>query len=94
MKDLIKTNLTKVEQNPQINSRVDILANSIHQMFPEQEHENNTTLRAKQILRDKYSLEDVKTVIASYEYLINKWLEEYEREIFSGETLKELLAKL
>ncbi len=75
-------------------TKEEIFANSIHQMFPEQEHENNTVLRAKQILGDKYSLEDVKTMVASYEYLINKWLEEYEKKIFNGETLKELLAKL
>ena len=72
----------------------DILANSIHEMFPEQDHEDNTVLKAKQILGDKYSTEEVKSMLASYEYLVNVWLEEYEQKIFNKKTLKELLRNL
>ncbi len=72
----------------------DVLANSIHEMFPEQAHEDNTVLKSKQILGGKYTTEEVKSMLASYEYLTNVWLEEYERKIFNKKTLKELLRNL
>ncbi len=77
-----------------ITHKSDMLANSIHEMFPEQSHEDNTVLRARGILGDKYTTEEVKSMLASYEYLINVWLEEYERKIFDKKTLKELLRNL
>ena len=72
----------------------DVLTNSLQEMFPEQAHEDNTVLRAKKILGDKYTTEEVKSMLASFEYLINGWLEEYEKKTFNGKTLKELLRNL
>ena len=40
-------------------------------MFPEQTHEDKTLQRAKEILGKDYSTEDVKSLIASFEYLMN-----------------------
>ncbi|KKQ38440.1 MAG: hypothetical protein US54_C0010G0021 [Candidatus Roizmanbacteria bacterium GW2011_GWA2_37_7] len=104
MNNLTKNNLDKVEdKNPQGSNprfdlkyfpQTDILANSMHKMFPEQSHENNTVLKAKEILGDKYTIEEVKSMLASYEYLINGWLEEYEKKILNKKTLKELLRDL
>lgn len=104
MNDLIKNNIDKVEdKNPQSsNSRFDVsyfpqsdtLTNSINRMFPEQEHEDNKFKSAKEILGDKYTTEDIKSLIASFEYLIKAWSEEYEKKIFGNKTLKELLANL
>ena len=80
--------------NPRFNSKCfpqsDLLANSLSEMFPEQAYENKTTQRAKEILGSNYSTEDAKSLIASFEYLINSWLEEYEKKVFN-KTLKELL---
>lgn len=70
------------------------LSNSINEMFPEQNHEDNAVLKAKQVLGDKYSTEEVKSMLASYEYLVSTWLEEYEKKIFNKKTLKELLRNL
>lgn len=36
--------------------------------------------------------EQLETFIAQCEYLLNCWLDEYERKIFQGKTLKELLS--
>ena len=71
-----------------------ILPNSLHEMFPEQSHEDNTVLRAKKILGDKYTTEEIKSMLASFEYLINAWLEEYEKQVFNNKTLKDLLRNL
>ncbi len=101
MTDLNKTDLDKTTQTPQNNPRFDLsyfsqqdTSSSLDKMFPEQEHETKTIKKAKEILGDKYSTEDVKTTIASFEYLINAWLGEYEKKIFGKNTLKELLREL
>ncbi|CAN5131059.1 hypothetical protein BH11PAT1_BH11PAT1_5240 [soil metagenome] len=67
---------------------------SLNEMFPEQVYENKTTEKVKEILGANYSTEDVKATIASFDYLINSWLEEYEKKVFSGITMKELLQSI
>lgn len=102
MIDTNKVSLDKTSDNPQSNPRYDLsyfpqtdsLTNSINRMFPEQKHEDKKFKRAKEILGDKYTAEDVKSLIASFEYLIKVWSEEYEKKIFGNKTLKELLANL
>ncbi len=104
MNNLTKNNLNAVEdKNPEgSSSRFDlkyfpqqnILANSIAKIFPEQSHEDNIVIRAKEILGDRYTAEEVKSMLASYDYLINAWLEEYEKKIFNKKTLRELLKDL
>ncbi|MDQ3098836.1 MAG: hypothetical protein M3Q44_03750 [bacterium] len=71
--------------------QTDVLVNALNQMFPEQLHEDKTVQKVKEILGEKYTTEDVKTLIASFEYLIANWLIEYERKVFNNMTLKELL---
>lgn len=70
------------------------LSNSLNEMFSEQTPEDKTIQRAKEILGDKYSSEDVKSMVASFEYLIDAWLREYEKKIFNNKTLKEMLQDL
>lgn len=104
MNDKSMNNLDKVEdKNPQSNnSRFDVsyfpqsdaLTNSINRMFPEQEHEDKKFKEAKKILGDKYTTEDIKSLIASFEYLIRSWSTEYEKKIFDNKTLRELLTNL
>lgn len=81
------------------NSRFDIskfpqsndLINVLNQMFPEQAHENRTVLDVRKILGENYSFEDTKALIAAFEYIIDNWLEEYERKIFDNKTVKEII---
>ncbi len=102
MKDLIKTDLDETSKDPQSNPRfdlsyfpqTDILTNSLNEMFPEQAHEDKTVQRAKEIFGNKFTTEEVKSIIASFEYLTNTWLEEYEKKVFNNKTLKELLQDL
>ena len=70
------------------------LINTLNEMFPEQTHEGKTIQRAKEILGDKYTTEEVKAMIASFEYLINVWMEEYEKKVFDKRTLREMLNDL
>ncbi len=70
-----------------------IFANSLNEMFPEQQHEDKTVKKAREVLGENYTLEQTKELMASYEFIIQKWLEEYEKSIFNNKTLKELLQK-
>lgn len=89
------TNNTLQKDNPRFDvSRFpesDNLINTLNQMFPEQTHEDKTLQKAKEILGNAYSTEEVKSLIASFEYLIDNWLELYERKVFNNKTVKELL---
>jgi len=100
MKNLNTANSTFINKTSQKdNSRFDVshfpdsnnLINTLNTMFPEQTHEDKTLQRAKEILGKDYPTEEVKALIASFEYLINNWLEEYEREVFDRKTVKEIL---
>lgn len=67
------------------------LINTLNEMFPKQVYEDKLTQRAKGVLGSDYSIEDTKSLITAYEFLIQNWLEEYEKQVFDDKTLKELL---
>lgn len=101
MEDLMKSDLSKVEENTQKQNTPEFdlkyfpkstaIINTLNDMFSEQTHEDKAVQRAKEMLGKDYSTEDIKSIVASYEYLIQNWLEDYERQIFNDKTLKELL---
>ena len=101
MKSLTTTNLPSItndipqKDNPRFDVSLfpqsDNLINALNTMFPEQTREDKTLRRAEEILGKDYSTEDVKSLIASFEYLINAWLEEYEKKVFDNKTVKEIL---
>ncbi|HUQ85777.1 MAG TPA: hypothetical protein VM077_05610 [Candidatus Limnocylindrales bacterium] len=103
MKNLNKTDLTKAtkETPTKSNQRFDIsyfpqsegVANTLNQMFPEQARGDKTVQKAKAILSDKYSTEEVKSMLASFEYLAAIWLEQYEERVFN-KPLKEILQSI
>ena len=69
-------------------------AKSIQDLFPEQEYEEKNIQLAKKTLgalSAEFSSEQLKTVITEVEFLTESWLDEFERKIFKGLTLQELL---
>ncbi len=86
------------KNNPQFNLKYfpqsEVLANTLDTMFPEQKHEDKTFKKAKEVLGDAYTDEETRSLIASFEYLVSIWLEEYEKKNFDNRTLKELLQNL
>ncbi|KKT54203.1 hypothetical protein A2208_02295 [Candidatus Woesebacteria bacterium RIFOXYA1_FULL_43_16] len=69
-------------------------AKSIQDLFPEQEYEEKSIQLAKKALGSlstEFSAEQLKTVITEVEFLTESWLDEFERQIFKGSTLQELL---
>lgn len=69
-------------------------AQAIQEMFPEQEREEKNIQLAKKslgTLATQFSPEELKSVINEVEFLTETWLDEFERSIFKGLTLQELL---
>src|SRR5258708_145460 len=64
---------------------------TLNAIFSEQNYENKTVQSAKEILGSDYETKDIQELIASFEYLIQNWLEEYEKKMFNNKTLKDLL---
>ncbi len=70
------------------------LKESLDDLFPEQQHEEKNIQKAKEILgstASKFTKGELKTVIADTQFLVDTWLDEFERDVFDGLTLKELL---
>ena len=70
------------------------LRKSLDELFPEQKHEDRSIQEAKRILgrrADKFTQEQLKDTITEIKYLVSTWLDDFERELFEGQTLKELL---
>jgi len=90
MKDLTTTNLATVpnntsqEENPRFDvsrfPQSDNIINALNEMFPEQVQEDKALQKAKEIIGKDYSTEEVKSLIASFEYLIENWLEQYKEK--------------
>ncbi len=67
------------------------LDKKLNEMLPEENKESKIIQSAKEILGDNYTTEEIKEITASFEYLTSNWLEEYEKKVFGGKTLKEIL---
>jgi hypothetical protein len=70
------------------------ISKSLDDLFPEQKVEEKNIQRAKEILGEiacELTQAQLKDTIVETQYLVNTWLDDFEREIFKGKTLKELL---
>lgn len=66
----------------------------LNQLFTEQDQQKNDTLEAREILGDSAdALTDsqVYDLVNEVQYLVDSWLEEYEKQVFEGKTLNELI---
>jgi hypothetical protein len=70
------------------------ISNSLNSLFPEQQYDDKDIQKAKQILGDvanQFSSEELKVVVTEIQYLVSTWIDDFEKEIFDGKTLRELL---
>lgn len=66
----------------------------LNQFFADQNQEQRSILEAREILGDSaadISDEQVYELITEVQYLVDTWIEEFERNVFDGKTLQELL---
>lgn len=75
-------------QNPQVT-----LETALNSIFPQATDESNI-IRTKRILGETaktLSDEQISYIVTEFQFLINSWLDEFEKEIFSGSTLRHVL---
>jgi poly-beta-hydroxyalkanoate depolymerase len=70
-----------------------VLDSSFNRIFS-QNPEEKIVLQMRRVLGEKantLSDEKVECLATEFQFLINAWLDEYERDVFEGMTLKEVL---
>lgn len=90
--DLSKNATTNIQNSFAVSDRKS-LERTLSNIFPTQKEENNLQ-RARRILGDlAISLSDpeLETFLVEFEYLIDSWLDEFEKNIFNDKTLMQLL---
>ena len=86
--------ITSVPSDRKLNNVSPATTRSIQEIFPEQEYDDKNIQKAKVILGDlanSFSKEDLRDIVAQVEYLAESWLDDFERDVFNGKTLNELL---
>lgn len=75
------------------NNHVNDLEQSLNALFP-QTSQQTKTQKTRQILGNEatdLTDEQLETYIVQFEYLVGGWLDVFEKNLFQGKTLKELL---
>ncbi|OGK21960.1 hypothetical protein A2866_06105 [Candidatus Roizmanbacteria bacterium RIFCSPHIGHO2_01_FULL_39_8] len=69
------------------------LDNLLLNMFP-QNKDKNRIIQTRKLLgktAENLSNEQIHCIVTKFQFLINSWLDEFEKEVFGGKTLKEVL---
>lgn len=70
------------------------ITESLNNLFPEQQYTDKDIQKSKEALgklTSEFTTDQLKDVITEVKFLAETWLDDFEREIFKGRTLKELL---
>lgn len=69
------------------------LENTLNFLFPQKSEENKVARMRSRLGETARTLSDIQIekVVAEFQFLIDAWLDEYEKEVFKGITLKEVL---
>lgn len=70
------------------------LTKSLDDLFPEQAHEEKAMKRAKEVLGSVGETlidEQLRDIVSEVQFLVTTWLDDFEKSIFKGLTLRELL---
>ncbi len=63
-------------------------------LFPEQKHQEKALQKARETLgelAESFTTDQLKDSLTEIQYLVDSWLDDFERQTFGGLTLKELL---
>ena len=66
---------------------------AINNIFPLASEENKTLRMRKALGETAKTLPDeqIETITTEFQFLIDSWMDDFEKEVFSGQTLKEVL---
>lgn len=86
--------MEQITLQPKSIAQENAVSSVLDKLFPEQQHEEKIVQKTKDILGEvsnELSPEELKCTIAETQFLAEAWLDDFERKIFNGLTLKELL---
>lgn len=94
--ELVLNEVTPKTQQEALRPKVnqETVKKSLDQLFPEQQYDDKDIQKVKEILgpiADKFTSPELRDIVAETQFLISSWLDDFEREIFNGLTLNELL---
>lgn len=92
--EVLEEATTKPPGTPQPKEVSPSLKQSLDNLFPEQQYDEKDIQKAKEVLgklADEFSDIQLKGIVAEFQFLAESWLDDFERKIFKGLTLKELL---
>lgn len=70
------------------------LKQSLDDLFPEQQYDEKLIQEAKKVLgvmANEFNQDQLKDTVTKVQFLAESWLDDFERDIFEGRTLNELL---
>lgn len=85
---------TNSQKDYSLSSDKEVSITLLNQLFPDQKREDKNVKQVKSILGDlteTFSLEELQEIISLSQYLTESWLDMWEKELFDGQTLYELL---
>jgi hypothetical protein len=92
--EIVQPYLQTIDQSAYRYKETSSITQSLERIFPEQKQADKRIKLAKDALGSlsaNFSETELGDVITEVEYLTESWLDEYERKIFDGLTLQELL---
>ena len=92
--EIVQPYLQPVGQSTFKYNQTPTISQSLEAIFPEQKQADKRIKLAKEALGSlatQFTETELNDVITEVEYLTESWLDEYERNIFDGLTLQELL---
>lgn len=93
--EVLETITPKPESSPKpTESITPALRQSLDELFPEQKFEDKDIQKAKEILGSlatEFTTEQLRGSVIEIQLLAQSWLDDLERDIFKGLTLKEVL---
>ena len=70
------------------------LTKSLDELFPEQQYDEKNIQKAKEILgktANELTPDELQDTVIEMQFLASSWLDDFERKIYKGLTLRELL---
>ncbi len=86
--------VTPIPSKTQHQSDTKKIADSLQDLFPEQAYDEKDIKKVKEILgtlSNEFTESELKDIIAQFQYLAESWLDNFEKEVFDGITLNEVL---
>ncbi len=82
-----------IPENPTPANPLNQLEKTLSAIFPDNQEESKVN-KARKILGEVAgSLPDekIETIVTDFEYLVDSWLDVFEKRVFGGQTLKEIM---